>query len=225
MIITFSNMKGGVGKSTLCVSFSNYLASQGLPVRVYDVDRQTTLVLARKADLEQEPERIPLFEITEVKFEKFWLEVKNLVGQPGFTLIDMPGMYSKEVIEILKHTDLVIIPFQYENYSITATGQFGSLLDTIIARNPGISLDSIYVPNRVNCTIGRKKDKEEWQLWEAAIRKVATLAPMIPDRVCMQRRSTLYLNPVERECVTPCFEFIMDRIAKMKDKVNQEDKV
>lgn len=43
IIITFANQKGGVGKTTLCVTFANYLVKKGLPVIVIDCDSQESL--------------------------------------------------------------------------------------------------------------------------------------------------------------------------------------
>ena len=31
VIVTFANQKGGVGKTTLCVTFANYLVTKGVP--------------------------------------------------------------------------------------------------------------------------------------------------------------------------------------------------
>ncbi|MEX2511676.1 MAG: ParA family protein [Cyclobacteriaceae bacterium] len=45
MIILFANQKGGVGKSTLSVLFSNYLTlAKNRPVKVYDMDFQRSLL-------------------------------------------------------------------------------------------------------------------------------------------------------------------------------------
>jgi len=48
MVITFGNLKGGVGKSTLCLLLARYLKAAGQPVLVIDLDPQnsTTFALA-----------------------------------------------------------------------------------------------------------------------------------------------------------------------------------
>ena len=38
VIVTFANQKGGVGKTTLCVTFANYLVTMGVRVVVVDCD-------------------------------------------------------------------------------------------------------------------------------------------------------------------------------------------
>ena len=55
IIITFANQKGGVGKTTLCVTFANYLVKKGLPVIVIDCDSQESLAQRRESDLKRYP--------------------------------------------------------------------------------------------------------------------------------------------------------------------------
>ena len=42
-IILFSNIKGGVGKTTLCAHFAEYLSMKGVPVVAVDADIQASL--------------------------------------------------------------------------------------------------------------------------------------------------------------------------------------
>ena len=37
-IILFSNIKGGVGKTTLCAHFAEYLSMKGFPIVAVDAD-------------------------------------------------------------------------------------------------------------------------------------------------------------------------------------------
>ena len=43
VVITFANQKGGVGKTTLCTLFANYLAAKGKSLLVVDCDGQQTI--------------------------------------------------------------------------------------------------------------------------------------------------------------------------------------
>ena len=47
-IIIFSNIKGGVGKTTLCALFASYLAEKGCPVIAIDADLQASLYRHRQ---------------------------------------------------------------------------------------------------------------------------------------------------------------------------------
>ena len=50
-IIVVTSGKGGVGKTTLCVTFANYLVTKGVRVAVIDCDFQHSIVKCRKADI------------------------------------------------------------------------------------------------------------------------------------------------------------------------------
>ena len=50
--IVFANQKGGVGKSTLCMLFANYLAWKKQDVCLIDTDLQKTIMMQRKKDRE-----------------------------------------------------------------------------------------------------------------------------------------------------------------------------
>ena len=45
--VLFSNIKGGVGKSSLCTLFAHYLTAQGEEVAVVDADIQRTIIRQR----------------------------------------------------------------------------------------------------------------------------------------------------------------------------------
>lgn len=55
-IIAFANQKGGVGKTTNCVMFSDYLAELGLRFVLFDTDPQQSIVKKRKQEREEFPE-------------------------------------------------------------------------------------------------------------------------------------------------------------------------
>ena len=59
LIVTFTNMKGGTGKTTLCSLFATYCVEQGLPVVVIDADTQLSLVKNRHDDLGKRNKETP----------------------------------------------------------------------------------------------------------------------------------------------------------------------
>lgn len=63
VIVTFANQKGGVGKTTLCVTFANYLVTMGVRVVVVDCDFQHSIVKCRKADIKKYGEQHMLYEV------------------------------------------------------------------------------------------------------------------------------------------------------------------
>ena len=63
IIITFANQKGGVGKTTLCVTFANFLVTKGLRVVVIDCDFQHSIMKCRNADLKKYGEQEMPYEV------------------------------------------------------------------------------------------------------------------------------------------------------------------
>ena len=122
IIITFANQKGGVGKTTLCTLFANYLVAHRKKVLVIDCDVQQTISFRRKADLQKYkdatiPYNIQPFNIANVQNVQSLMA--NLRKMQGIILIDAPGHLTQQgLIPIFAHSDYVICPFQYEVTSI-----------------------------------------------------------------------------------------------------------
>ena len=53
-IILFSNIKGGVGKTTLCAHFAEYLSMKGFPIVAVDADLQASLSRHREREMRDE---------------------------------------------------------------------------------------------------------------------------------------------------------------------------
>lgn len=63
VIVTFANQKGGVGKTTLCVTFANYMVTKGVRVVVIDCDFQHSIMKCRKADIRKYGEQEMPYEV------------------------------------------------------------------------------------------------------------------------------------------------------------------
>lgn len=213
MIVTFSNQKGGVGKSSLCVSLANFWSAQGIGLQVLDVDPQHSLMKFRVQEESSDQQHKPKFEIKEFTLHKNISKAREFImglkQEKIHTLIDSSGSGLSELnMNIVLYSDVVIIPFQYEDYSIQATGEYATLLKNLGNSFPDLKRTCIFVPNMVNTKIGRASDRLKWDAWDASIDKVALRSPRVPLRVCLQRRNTLYQTDDELNCVTPCFSYI-----------------
>ena len=62
-VVLFSNIKGGVGKTTLCAHFSEYLNEKGMSVSAADADIQASLTRHREREIEADPEHAVSWEI------------------------------------------------------------------------------------------------------------------------------------------------------------------
>lgn len=50
VIVTFANQKGGVGKTTLCVTFANYLVTKGVRVVVIDATYNPQIQISAESE-------------------------------------------------------------------------------------------------------------------------------------------------------------------------------
>ena len=97
--IVFANQKGGVGKSTLCILFANYLAAKGKDVCIIDTDLQKTIQMQRRKDKliyegEEEPYNVQDFDVTDVETMQTLVDSASQVE--GFVLFDSPGNISED---------------------------------------------------------------------------------------------------------------------------------
>jgi cellulose biosynthesis protein BcsQ len=113
-LISFGNMKGGVGKSTLTSVLANYIFNkQEQTVVVCDCDdKQTSLVKERETDIELGNDPEDLYQILSIKsadFEKQYIDMID--GNVDICLLDLPGnLMQKGVIQSYFHADIIIIP-------------------------------------------------------------------------------------------------------------------
>ena len=100
IMITFANQKGGVGKTTLCTMFADYLAAKGESVLVVDFDRQQTIYSKRKEDVEKYrgvrlPYTVQPFDIKDTNnVREFLTSLRE--GYKGIVLMDTPGNLSQQ---------------------------------------------------------------------------------------------------------------------------------
>lgn len=216
MIITFANKKGGVGKSSLCISLANYWASLGKSVSIFDADEQATLLRAREENIKSFPDCQSLYDIQpfiiKEEFDRLGMLMESYRKEERCYLFDLPGGSGAENLGVVTFSDYVIVPFQYEEFSIDSTGVFATVLQMLEQMNPALKRTAIFVPNMVDVRIGRVSDRKRWEDWDRSIDAVAIRSPRIPMKVCMQRRNTLFMSLEEQKCVSPCFEFITNKI-------------
>ena len=93
-IVIFSNIKGGVGKTTLCALFANHLIEHGFPSFVIDADLQASLFRHRQREKDAAPDaQIPWnVEMLDMSDHKRLVQVMGKLKEvPGIVLIDCPG--------------------------------------------------------------------------------------------------------------------------------------
>lgn len=130
VIVTFANQKGGVGKTTLCVTFANYLVSKGVRVLVVDCDLQRSIVKCREADIHN-------YGLATIPYE---VEIGSIINRAKVTemtarlhndpsidvvLVDSPGSLAADgLVALFANTDILVIPFHYDAVTVSSTASF-----------------------------------------------------------------------------------------------------
>ena len=211
-IVIFSNIKGGVGKTTLCALFADYLIEHGFPTFVIDADLQASLFRHQQREKDAAPDaQIPWnVDMLDTSDRKRLVQVmEKLKEVPGVVLIDCPGnLNDRNLAYIYQSADTAIIPISFDADTVDATGIFVKALKSIS------SVSLIFVPNRINAA---ERKSEELRQREQTIgflgRGLGTVTPMVKQSVAVKRYSTLYpLEKNQTELLEPAFNKIIEEL-------------
>lgn len=204
MVISIANQKGGVGKTTLSVTFSNYLIELGKELLVIDFDFQSSFYNLWN-DEKNLYENSPPYEV----IQKELSEASNVIDltkdlKNNIILFDLPGkLDDNNFIPIFENTDALLIPFSYDKICVESTLFFIQLVNHI---NSEIQL--IFIPNRIKSGVKYKTKNQV----DETLKKYGVITSNIPDRICFQRLST-YSNSKEiNEVVNSPYDFILNQI-------------
>ncbi|WP_162344188.1 ParA family protein [Cyclobacterium salsum] len=197
MIILFANQKGGVGKSTLSVLFSNYLSlAKNKPVKVYDMDFQRSLY--NKAQAAEVIDNEPLYPVEAAELSQFTSIQKKASNQ--VSIIDLAGkMDDDELVPVFRKSDLILCPFSYDEYSVSSTIEFSFV---ILKINPKAKI--IFIPNRVRSSVKYETMKSV----QEALKNFGVVTNSITERIDFQRITTYDIPANIIEVIEPVFESI-----------------
>lgn len=209
--IIFSNIKGGVGKTTLCALFASYLAEKGYPVIAIDADLQASLYRHRQREKDVAPEtQIPWnVEMLDTSDNDRLVQVMNkLKNVPGIVLIDCPGnLNDRNLAYIYQSADTAIIPISFDADTVDATGIFVKALKSVS------SAELIFVPNRINAAERKLEEIRQREQTTGYLGLVGTVTPMVKQSVAVKRYSTLYpLEKNQTEVLEPAFNRIIEKL-------------
>lgn len=214
-IITFANQKGGVGKSTLCTLFANYLGAKGSDVLVLDGDQQRSICHRREQEMLVFPEYEWLYNV-----QGFSLEnnenverlMVNLRRIDGVILVDAPGnLVQPGLTALLTLSDYIVIPLQYEASVMTSTAEFLRWIEEHQANN-GCQSKLIFLPNRFKPYCGTRAEKEQIEETDAALQQIGVLCPKIGDHKDIERCQTTGVYKIQQQYVEEAFDFIYNSI-------------
>ena len=199
--IVFANQKGGVGKSTLCILFANYLAWKKQDVCIIDTDLQKTIMMQRKKDKElyptmEEPYNVQDFDVADPETMQQLMDSASQTE--GYVLFDSPGNVSEDgLVPMFTNADYIICPYEYEEKTLDSTGMQAKLF---------------FVPNRIDVRIGTTDELKMWKQTDAIFKQLGAVTPRITARAALKRINTFEISPSQRDAVRPAFEFIIRRI-------------
>jgi len=218
MIISFANQKGGVGKSTHCALFAQYLSDKQKTVHIIDMDFQRSLVNKRAADksfslAEKREQDETLFDnslnytIEAVSPDNILPHIGKARKNPELIyIIDTPGSLANEnVLKVLYASELIVVPFGYSEMKLDSTAVFIQLVKTF-----KIPSKLVFLPNDSDKRYKEANpDKIEGlkQINEILLRS-GVIAPTVYHLADMQRFSTLEMSSRQKEILTPTYDFI-----------------
>ena len=113
-VVTFANVKGGSGKSTLCINMAAILVRTGYSVAIIDADQQKCSQDWITGTKDKLLSRVEIIEPVELKAAED-VEV-------DFLLIDTQGSLTKEMAQFLFQSSLIITPCRASRDDIVGQG-------------------------------------------------------------------------------------------------------
>ena len=214
--IVFANQKGGVGKSTLCMLFANYLAWKKQDACLIDTDLQKTIMMQRKKDREiyddmEEPYTVQDFDVQDPELMQQLMESASQTE--GFVLFDSPGNVSEDgLVPMFTGADFIICPYEYEEKTLDSTGTFIQVINALRQTTPEMTARLFFVPNRIDVRIGTADELRMWKQTDAIFKQLGAVTPRITARASLKRINTFEISASQRDAVKGAFDFMIRRI-------------
>ena len=215
VIITFANQKGGVGKTTLCVTFANYLVTKGVRVAIVDCDFQHSIIKCRKADLKKyEVEYVPYdvlaYDVNDKNAIIALIEKMHNDQSLDVVLMDSPGSLQADgLVPMFVNSDLIIVPFHYDLMTVPSTASFLMLIDRLRKAVGGRMKAQLFiVPNLHDGRVGKRSEQVIWENTRETFCNYGIVTGRIPKRADMERFSTMAALDMQGGIVAPVFERI-----------------
>tara|TARA_Y100000741_G_scaffold348493_1_gene316706 strand:- start:2100 stop:2732 length:633 start_codon:yes stop_codon:yes gene_type:complete len=123
-IISFSNQKGGTGKTTLAANLSVLWSNSGYKVATLDADSQKSLTYWIEARKKYYGENDVGLDLISYNSHSFVDDLNSIKKNYDFIIIDTPPLISYETIQIIKNVDKIFIPVQPSPLDLMATIPF-----------------------------------------------------------------------------------------------------
>ncbi|MGN0052370.1 MAG: ParA family protein [Prevotella sp.] len=211
MIILFSNIKGGVGKTSTCALFGEYFHEKGYSLKVLDADIQASLSRHRDRELAANPAAIVPWEVISIDAsdrQGLLSAIDDAKNFPGIVLVDMPGTVNAANLDLLyKSADMAVIPISYDFDTIDATGIFINVIRGVVK-----DLSLVFLPNRINTTENRADEMKQREETVKILGRIGKVTPRIKQSVVIKRYSTVYpLDKYQKAAVEHAFDAIIQQ--------------
>jgi chromosome partitioning protein len=127
MILAVANVKGGVGKTTLAVNLTIWLARQGCDVLLIDGDEQRTA--AAFTELRAEHKQNVGYTAIELREGAIKTQCRLLKAKYDHIVIDVGGQDSGSLRAALVVAETVLIPVQPRSFDLWAIDQMADLIN------------------------------------------------------------------------------------------------
>ena len=211
-IVLYTNVKGGVGKTTLCGIFATYLANCGRTVAVVDADLQQSLFRHRKRDLQQNLDASLPWEINTLRGrtpEEVATIMASLKLLPYDVIIDCPGNLVDPNLEVIYSTaDIAVVPIHYDSDTLDATQMFCETFKAYFGAK------MFFVPNGIVSVEERREHlQQERDKAIEQLKAYGIVTPRIKRSVVISDYNTLFpLTTYQRNAVKYAFEPIINEL-------------
>lgn len=225
VIVTFANQKGGVGKTTLCVTFANYLVTKGVRVVVIDCDFQHSIMKCRKADIRKYGEQEMPYEANDKAMMTSLMEKLHNDPEIDVVLMDSPGSLKAEgLIPMFVNSDIIIVPFHYDLVTVPSTASFLMFVDRLKkAVGERMKARLFIIPNLNDGRIGKRSELLIWDNARDTFSNYGYVTAKIPKRADMERFSTMAALDMQAAIVTPVFDNVYQSIFDTLQPIREKE--
>lgn len=227
-IVTFANQKGGVGKTTLCVTFANYLVTKGVRIVVIDCDSQHSIMKCRKADIRKYGKEMVPYEVWAYEpYDKAAMTslIEKLHNDPEIdvVLMDSPGSLQAEgLVPMFVNSDIIVVPFHYDLVTIPSTASFLLFIDRIRQLvGEKMKAQTFIVPNLNDNRVGKRSELMLWDNTRETFSKYGYVTGKIPKRADLERISTIAALDMQQQYVCSVFDkiyfSIFDKLSPIRE--------
>lgn len=207
--------RGGVGKTTLCVTFANYLVTKGVRAVVVDCDFQHSIMKCRKADIKKYGEEAVPYDVLAYEAndkQAMTALMEKLHNDPSIdvVLMDSPGSLKAEgLIPMFVNSDIIVVPFHYDLVTVPSTASFLLFIDRLRRAVGGRMKARLFiVPNLHDGRVGKRSELELWENTGKTFANYGLVTDNIPKRADMERFSTVAELDMQAGIVSPVFDKI-----------------